>query len=138
MIAVCKGCGLQIVVGDLRRGDEWHAICFPTRAERPAPLTPRVTGVRGLTSTQEIILRAAAASPSGSVGFGAGDRKGTRVSMIDDFDRPWITAYATPEWFLLHRGLLAKSNEPYVYRITDAGRAALSDTGSICLRKADR
>jgi hypothetical protein len=127
-VATCKGCAQPIKDGELRRGDNWHAACHAQvvasyTGHRPAQ--PRVRGVRGLTSTQEIILRAAAVSPSGSVGFGAGDRKGTRVAKIDDFGRPWIIAYSCPEFFLEGRGLLAKGNEPFVYRITPAGREAL-------------
>jgi len=122
---VCKGCKKPIIPGQLRRGDNWHAACFPLRASESRPLTPRPPRIRGLTPTQAIILTVAAKSPTGSVAFGAGDRRGTRVSMVDDMGRPWITAYATPEFFLEGRGLLSKGNEPYVYRITDKGRAML-------------
>lgn len=78
-----------------------------------------------LTSTQRIILTAAAASPTGSVIFGAGDRKGTRVAGHDKLGRPIIKAYQTPEYFLNTRGLLAITNERHCYSITDAGREAI-------------
>lgn len=125
---LCKGCKEPIIAGQLRRGDDWHAFCFPLREAESRPLTPRVKPAPGLTLTQTIILTAAADSPSGSVGFGAGDRNGTRVAKIDDMGRPWIIAYCTPEHFLLGRGLLSKDNERYVYRITDKGRAAIGRT----------
>ncbi len=124
-VYLCKGCKMAIEPGQLRRGDNWHAHCFQIVALE-APRTPRPLKRKGLTATQSIILQAAAASPSGAVGFGAGDRRGTRVVKIDDMGRPWIIAYSSPEFFLAGRGLLAKSNEPYVYRITDAGRAAIA------------
>jgi hypothetical protein len=79
-----------------------------------------------LTKTQTFILKAAAVSPTGSVGFYAGDRKGTRIARTDDLGRPWIVAYGSPEWFLCARKLLEKSNEPHVYALTDAGRAAFA------------
>lgn len=82
-----------------------------------------------LTKTQSIILRAAAGSSAGAVGFHAGDRKGTRVVRVDDLGRPWVKAYGNPEWFLKARGLLEQSNEHHVYRITAAGRAAVSAVG---------
>ncbi len=91
---------------------------------RRAPAKPRRR--RGLTETQVIILEAANAPPTGSVQFGAGDRRGTRVIRVDDMGRPLIVAYSNPEWFLLGRGLLERANEPFVFRITDAGRAALA------------
>lgn len=78
-----------------------------------------------LTSTQRIILTAAATSSTGSVTFGAGDRKGTRVAGHDKLGRPVIKAYQTPEYFLVKRGLLSVTNERHCYCITDAGREAI-------------
>lgn len=121
---LCKGCRLPIVPGQLRRGDNWHSHCFQIVAME-APRTPKPLKRKGLTETQSIILQAAAASPSGSVGFGAGDRRGTRVVNIDEMGRPWIIAYSTPEHFMVGRKLLERTNERFVYRITPAGRAAL-------------
>ncbi len=80
---------------------------------------------RGLTRTQHIILDEACCSPAGSVVFARGDRKGTRVAGCDEMDRPIIVAYANPEYFLVTRGFLEAANERHVYRITDAGRAAV-------------
>lgn len=81
---------------------------------------------RNLTQTQRIILAAAAAAPTGRVGFYAGDRKGTRVARHDAAGTPWIIAYGRPEGFLKARGYLTRDgvNEPHVWRITDAGHAA--------------
>lgn len=81
---------------------------------------------KGLTATQVIILEAAAVNPTQTVMFLQGDRKGTRVAGYTDMGTPRIVAYGTPQFFLEARGLLAKANAPYSYRITDAGRAALS------------
>lgn len=125
---LCKGCGKPLVPGELRRGDNWHAQCFSdlevrVRSYRTTPRPPR--RIKGPTPTQVVCLEAAAASPTGSVGFTAGDRKGTRVSATDDMERPWITAYSYPEFFLEGRGLLEKGNEPHVYRLTPKGRAML-------------
>ena len=90
--------------------------------------TKKTTGPtrKGLTATQVIILEAAASSPTQTVMFLQGDRKGTRVVGYDDMGTPRIVAYGTPEFFLEARSLLAKANAPYSYRITDTGRAALS------------
>src|SRR5258707_571718 len=107
----CKGCSKEIIAGQLRRGDDWHAEChaaarpgFDTRPqlswEKPKGQKPS-----GLTDTQYIILDAAERSPTGSVVFGAGDRRGTRVARIDDLGRPMIVAYSSPEYFLIARGL---------------------------------
>lgn len=125
---LCKGCGSPIIVGQLRRGDTWHSECFNKaeaivtgpRVRRPTTKTPR-----GLTQTQHFILDEASCSPTGSVVFARGDRKGTRCAGVDNLDRPIIVAYSNPEYFLLRRGLLQAGNEPHVYCITDAGRAAL-------------
>ncbi|MFA6966094.1 hypothetical protein [Bosea sp. (in: a-proteobacteria)] len=83
-----------------------------------------------LTATQRTILTAAAASPNGLVGFYAGDRQGTRVVRLDELGTPWIAAYSNPEYFLRGRGFLTKQgvNELHVFRITDAGRAAIGQT----------
>lgn len=78
-----------------------------------------------LTRTQRIILDAAASSPTGSVGFGEGDRRGTRVSGYDDLGRPWVIAYQSPEYFMVARGLLERTNERHVYQITEKARAAV-------------
>lgn len=126
MTPACKGCHLPITAGQLRRGDDWHAACFSALeasiARVRAPKPPRI---KGLTETQVIILTAAAASPSGTIGFGAGDRRGTRVAGFDDLGRPWIKAYSNPEYWLLARGLLERANERHMCRITEAGRAML-------------
>lgn len=126
----CKGCGMAIIPGQMRRGDDWHASCFNEIERRvltdPRCRSPRGAPPRGLTRTQHIILEAATRSPSGSVVMGAGDRRGTRIVRFDDMDRPVVIAYANPEYFLLGRGLLAEANERYVYRITEAGRAMLN------------
>lgn len=81
---------------------------------------------KGLTATQVIILEAAASSPTQTVIFLQGDRKGTRVVGYDDMGTPRIVAYASPEFFLEARSMLAKANAPYSYRITAVGRAALT------------
>ncbi len=78
-----------------------------------------------LTKTQRIILCAAAQSPGGTVMFGEPDRRGTRIVGYDKLGCPVVIAYCSPEYFLLTRGMLERTNERYVFRITDAGRAAL-------------
>lgn len=134
----CRGCGEPIIAGQLRRGDNWHAACHSSArsdaddlaaailGRREAPRLSRMPRIKGLTPTQVLILTVAARTASGSVGFGAGDRGGSRVARYDDMGRPWIIAYSTPQYFLKARGLLVQTNEPHVYRITDAGRAALA------------
>ena len=81
-----------------------------------------------LTQTQKFILEVMSKHERGLAQFGAGDRRGTRVKSYGYLDgRPVIVAYGTPEWFLKARGLISSfGNEPFVYQITDAGRAALS------------
>lgn len=129
---ICKGCSKEIVAGQLRRGDEWHADCHaqarPNFDDKPKPRwsPPKGTKPSGLTETQWIILDAAVNSPTGSVLFGAGDRRGTRVAGFDSIGRPVIVAYASPEYFLYSRGLMEKTNERFAARITDAGRAKLA------------
>lgn len=81
-----------------------------------------------LTKSQRIILEAAR-DHGGLVMFGAGDRRGTRISGIaKETGVPVITAYSNPEYFLKRRGLLKPAGGNFtrwVYRITEAGLAAL-------------
>jgi len=132
-MTACRGCDQPIIAGQLRRGDNWHAACHSANfqeihARERAPRLARMPRIKGLTPTQVLILTAAARSSSGAVGFGAGDRRGSRVAKYDDMGRPWIIAYSTPQYFLKCRGLLVQANEPHVYRITDEGRAMLAPT----------
>lgn len=123
-VFVCKGCKRPIQAGQLRRGDNWHAKCFMDLERSTLGKVwnkPKGPIPRGLTETQYIILRAAADAPGCAVRFLLGDRKGTRVVGWDDLDRPKIRAYGNPEYFLRTRGLLAPTDEPHVFRITDAG-----------------
>jgi uncharacterized protein YjhX (UPF0386 family) len=76
---------------------------------------------KGLTPTQTLILQAAAASPGGIIYFNPGDRLGTRVSSYDDDGHPRITAYGTPQFFMVARKLLVRGNDSRSYQITDAG-----------------
>ena len=127
----CRGCDQPIMAGQLRRGDNWHASCHSSvmreiDAHERAPRLAKMPHIKGLTPTQVLILTAASSCSSGAVGFGAGDRRGSRVARYDDMGRPWIIAYSTPQYFLKGRGLLVQANEPHVYRITDAGRAMLA------------
>lgn len=124
---LCKGCGSAIIPGQLRRGDNWHAECYSQAEVRVFGKALKTYGKqpKGLTRTQHIILDEAACSPTGSVVFARGDRKGTRIARVDELDRPVIVAYSSPEYFLVQRGLLEAANERHVYRITAAGRVAV-------------
>lgn len=81
-----------------------------------------------LTKSQRIILEAAR-DYDGLVMFGAGDRRGTRISGITrETGIPIITAYSNPEYFLKSRGLLKPAGgnfTRFVYRITEEGLAAI-------------
>jgi hypothetical protein len=43
MKALCKGCGLEIISGQLRRGDDWHAECSPLAKFEARPRRKRRT-----------------------------------------------------------------------------------------------
>ena len=125
--AVCKGCGLSIEPGQLRRGDHWHADCYSTIRDEirglARPALPKAR--RGLTPTQVFILQHAIAGP---VVMTRGDRKGTRCGGYEeDTGAAVITAYSNPAYFLVSRGLLRPRNQPNYYDVTDAGRTALAE-----------
>lgn len=121
---LCKGCGLGIEPGQLRRGDDWHADCFSSLERKFVATRPKLPKARrGLTSTQVFILEHALAGP---ILMGAGDRRGTRcVGYEEATGAAVIKAYCNPAYFLQARGLLRPRNQLHYYDITPAGRAAL-------------